>query len=55
MVDCTALEMRSTFTGTVGSNPTLSAIVTFLSPSKSPEAVVKVQASAQIATSSIAE
>ena len=25
VVDCTALEMRSTFTGTVGSNPTLSA------------------------------
>ncbi len=27
MVESTALEMRRTFTGTVGSNPTLSAII----------------------------
>ena len=26
MVECTALEMRRAFAGTVGSNPTLSAI-----------------------------
>jgi hypothetical protein len=29
VVDCTALEMRSTCEGTVGSNPTLSAIALF--------------------------
>jgi hypothetical protein len=30
VVESTALEMRRTFTGTVGSNPTLSAIQSLL-------------------------
>jgi hypothetical protein len=31
VVECTALEMRRAFTGTVGSNPTLSAIAPYKS------------------------
>ena len=39
VVECTALEMRRTCKGTVGSNPTLSAIVASDSPSISPKAL----------------
>ncbi len=42
MVECTALEMRRALTGTVGSNPTLSATYLVSKPARRQEPLLRV-------------